>query len=173
MKSAVLTCAVAAAALGFGSLSFAQDQHRGDRDGRYADRQGYAARDGRGVEPRDSQPVWQNGRHARQPEQRGYYEQRGWQPQYSQQYGSNRYAQGTPSRHYGQQGQWGAAVPRYRRGDYVPYQYRQSHYHVADWRAHRLYAPPQGYQWVRTDDSGDFLLVAIATGLIANLLLSQ
>ena len=44
---------------------------------------------------------------------------------------------------------------------------------VSNYRAYsRLYAPPRGYHWVQAD-SGDYLLVAIATGLIANLLLSQ
>ena len=29
-------------------------------------------------------------------------------------------------------------------------QYRHSRYYVSDWRAHRLYAPPRGYHWVKT-----------------------
>jgi Ni/Co efflux regulator RcnB len=67
--------------------------------------------------------------------------------------------------------QWSSPV--YRRGDHLPYHLRQPHYHVSDWRAHRLYAPPHGYHWVRADNRGDYLLVAIATGLIANLLLNH
>ena len=172
MKSTALTCAVAAAALGFGTLSFAQDYRRGDRDGRHAERQGYASRDGHS----DSRQAWQSRQDAPQYERQRRDERRGGQPQYSQQYRDNAYPQHgqyDASRQWGQQGRWGARGPQYRRGDYVPYQYRQRQYHVNDWRAHRLYAPPQGYQWVRADDSGDFLLVAIASGLIANLLLSQ
>lgn len=61
----------------------------------------------------------------------------------------------------------------YKRGGYIPVQYRQSRYYVTDWRAQRrLYAPPRGYRWVRSDNS-DFLLVAIATGVIANIILSN
>ncbi|MEO7066233.1 MAG: RcnB family protein [Rhodanobacter sp.] len=60
----------------------------------------------------------------------------------------------------------------YKRGGYVPVHYRQSRYYVTDWRSHRLYAPPRGYRWVRSDNS-DFLLVAIATGVIANIILSH
>jgi Ni/Co efflux regulator RcnB len=42
---------------------------------------------------------------------------------------------------------------------------------VNDWRSHRLSAPPRGYQWVQV--GGDYVLVAIATGIIAQLLLNQ
>jgi len=57
------------------------------------------------------------------------------------------------------------------RGDHVPYEYRTRHYVVDDWRGHHLYAPPRGYQWVQS--GGDYLLVAVATGIIASILLNQ
>jgi Ni/Co efflux regulator RcnB len=57
------------------------------------------------------------------------------------------------------------------RGGYAP-EYREQRYWVRDWRARRLSAPPRGYQWVQTD-TGDLLLMAIATGLIANVVLAQ
>ena len=57
------------------------------------------------------------------------------------------------------------------RGDRVPYEYRTHHYVVDDWRGHHLYAPPRGYQWVQS--GGDYLLVAVATGIIASILLNQ
>jgi Ni/Co efflux regulator RcnB len=60
----------------------------------------------------------------------------------------------------------------YKRGGYLPPQYRESRYYVTDWRAHRLYAPPRGYHWVRSDNV-EFLLVAIATGIITNIILSN
>jgi len=60
----------------------------------------------------------------------------------------------------------------YKRGGYLPPQYRETRYYVTDWRAHRLYAPPRGYRWVRSDND-DFLLVAIATGIITNIILSN
>ncbi len=44
-------------------------------------------------------------------------------------------------------------------------------YVVSDWNQRGLRAPPRGYQWVReNNNSGDFLLVAAATGLIASIL---
>lgn len=60
----------------------------------------------------------------------------------------------------------------YRRGGYVPVEYRQSRYVITDWRGERLREPPRGYHWVRGDD-GQFLLVAIASGVIADILLSH
>ena len=58
---------------------------------------------------------------------------------------------------------------RWRRGDRLPTQYRHRQYVVNDWRSHRLSAPPRGYHWVQI--GGDFALIAIATGLIAQLVL--
>jgi Ni/Co efflux regulator RcnB len=47
----------------------------------------------------------------------------------------------------------------------------QRRYVVSDWNRRGLRAPPRGYQWVReNNNSGDFLLVAAATGLIASIL---
>ncbi|MGB3747375.1 MAG: RcnB family protein [Rhodanobacter sp.] len=60
----------------------------------------------------------------------------------------------------------------YRRGGYLPVEYRSTRYVVYDWRDARLREPPRGYHWVRSDN-GDFLLVAIATGVIVDLLLNQ
>src|SRR5437868_289079 len=54
-------------------------------------------------------------------------------------------------------------------GDRLPYDYRHPHYVVNDWRAHQLSSPPRGYQWVQS--GGDYVLVAIATGVILSLLL--
>jgi Ni/Co efflux regulator RcnB len=51
----------------------------------------------------------------------------------------------------------------------LPPQYRHHNYVVNDWRGHHLMAPPPGYYWVQT--GGDYVLVAIATGLIVQLLL--
>lgn len=53
------------------------------------------------------------------------------------------------------------------RGGYVSAPYRGHGYVVGDWRGHRLYAPPRGYQWIQY--GGDYLLIAIGTGLIANI----
>ncbi|HWU75908.1 MAG TPA: RcnB family protein [Rhodanobacter sp.] len=59
----------------------------------------------------------------------------------------------------------------YHRGGYLPVEYR-TRYVVTDWRHDRLRAPPRGYHWVRSDN-GDFLLVAVTTGIIADLILNH
>ena len=59
----------------------------------------------------------------------------------------------------------------FRRGDRLPVEYRHRQYVVDDWRGHNLSAPPRGYHWVQT--GGDYVLVAIATGVILQLLLNN
>lgn len=42
---------------------------------------------------------------------------------------------------------------------------------VNDWSQRGLRSPPRGYRWVReNNNSGDYLLIAVATGLIASIL---
>lgn len=60
----------------------------------------------------------------------------------------------------------------YRRGDYLPDRYRVREYYVDDYARYHLYAPPRGYVWIR-GDQGQFVLVAVATGLIVNELLGN
>lgn len=59
----------------------------------------------------------------------------------------------------------------WRRGGRVPTEYRGRNYVVNDWRGNRLSAPPRGYQWVGV--GGDFVLAAIATGVIAQIISNQ
>ena len=47
----------------------------------------------------------------------------------------------------------------------------QRRYVVNDWSQRGLRAPPRGYRWVReNNNSGDYLLIAVASGLIASIL---
>jgi Ni/Co efflux regulator RcnB len=57
------------------------------------------------------------------------------------------------------------------KGGRLPAEYHNRHYVVDDWRGHHLSAPPRGYHWVQT--GGDYVLVAIATGIILQLLLNN
>ena len=59
----------------------------------------------------------------------------------------------------------------YYRGDRLPAEYRHRNYVVDDWRSHHLNPPPRGYHWVQS--GGDYILVAIATGIIAQILLGH
>ena len=57
------------------------------------------------------------------------------------------------------------------RGQRLPNEYRNRQYVVEDWRGHRLSAPPRGYHWVQ--NGGDYILVAITTGIILDLMLNH
>lgn len=57
------------------------------------------------------------------------------------------------------------------KGSRVPKQYRTQHYVVQDWQRHGLKRPGRGQQWVQY--GGDYLLVAAATGIIAQLVLGH
>jgi Ni/Co efflux regulator RcnB len=80
----------------------------------------------------------------------------------------NYQARGNDSRYKGR-----GAGPRHdmRRGGRLSNEYRGNQYVVNDWRAHRLSAPPRGSHWVQT--GGDYVLVTIASGIIAQILLSN
>jgi Ni/Co efflux regulator RcnB len=59
----------------------------------------------------------------------------------------------------------------FHRGMRLPREYRNRQYVVDNWRGHHLSAPPRGYHWVQT--GSDYVLVAIATGIILQLILSN
>jgi Ni/Co efflux regulator RcnB len=59
----------------------------------------------------------------------------------------------------------------YRRGERLHQEYRSDRYVVSDWRERRLSAPPRGHHWVRAGN--DYVLAAIATGIIAQVLLNN
>ncbi len=75
-----------------------------------------------------------------------------------------------PEMHVGQREERGAGpAHQFFRGERLPVKYRHRNYVVDDWRGHHLNAPPRGYHWVQT--GADYVLVAIATGVILQLLL--
>jgi Ni/Co efflux regulator RcnB len=62
-------------------------------------------------------------------------------------------------------------VPDLRRGDRVPPAYGGYQYVVEDWQGHGLRRPPRGHHWVQVGP--DYVLVAVTTGIIMELLLSH
>jgi len=56
----------------------------------------------------------------------------------------------------------------HRRGGRLPGDYRDRQYVVDDWRGYDLAPPPRGYHWVGV--GGEYLLVGIASGVIANII---
>jgi Ni/Co efflux regulator RcnB len=163
MKTSAILCAVLAGTFGLGSVASAQSW-RGDqnqsRDNRSEQRQDHRA---------DRQPDRRDDRSYRQGYQASVQQPRYVQPNYGYQQRNYSYQQPAYNQRYDQPTY--RSGERFQRGAYLPPQYRQRGYYVSDWHSHRgMYAPPRGYQWVNVN--GEFLLVALATGLIANALLN-
>lgn len=66
---------------------------------------------------------------------------------------------------------YNARGPEFRRGGYIPREFRSRQYVINDYRTYRLSPPPRGHQWVQVGP--DYVLVAIATGLIVSILLNN
>lgn len=74
-------------------------------------------------------------------------------------------------RHNDRREYYNARGPDFRRGGYIAPQYRSRQYVINNYRAYHLSAPPRGHQWVQV--GADYALIAIATGLIASIVLSH
>lgn len=61
--------------------------------------------------------------------------------------------------------------PDFRKGRPLPQQYRGAGYQVNDWKKHGLKAPPSGHRWMNVN--GNYVLIAIATGVIASVIAHQ
>jgi Ni/Co efflux regulator RcnB len=153
MKTTAIVCAVATAAMSFSGAAFAQDRGHHDRGGR----------------DRHESRVESHG---------GHHYNRGSHAVTAPRYSRHSYVQSAPhyrtysapaytwQHHRSYAPRYYGYAPAWRVGGY----YNGPRYVVSNWGAYPgLYAPPYGYQWVRTD-AGDFILMAIATGLIANLI---
>ena len=140
--------------------AFAQDRdHGGDRDGRWSQNDRDHGGD-RGTTRDDGHDDRHEDRHDdRHDDRRDGYQARG-----GGQYGNGG---------YGGDHHWDGAGPghNFHRGDHLPSQYRSKQYVVDDWRGHHLRQPPRGYHWVQT--GGDYVLAAVATGIIADLIINQ
>ena len=183
MKTSAIVCAVLAGTFGLGGVASAQGMYgqgdRGDRRHEQRAEQGNDHRQGRQEQRWDQR---QEQRWDQRRDQRG--DQRGWQGNHQANPPRHVYQQPRyeAPRHVYQQPRYDApryvyqqpnyrASNRFYRGGYLPHQYRQPVYYVNNWNAYpSLYAPPYGHQWMNVD--GEFLLVALATGLIANALIN-
>jgi Ni/Co efflux regulator RcnB len=74
---------------------------------------------------------------------------------------------------WGEERRWNGAGPdhSFRRGERLPSRYRNHQYVVNNYREHHLRPPPRGYHWVQT--GSDYVLAAIATGVIADLIINH
>ena len=153
MKSSAIVYAIAVASLGFSALSAAQNNDwRGNRDDH----------------PRVQQPA------PRQFEQHDHHRHERWV--------ENREERRLDRRHerrfdYGDARRndrydyYSARGPQFRRGGYIPREFRNRQYYVTDYRPYHLSPPPRGHQWVQV--GADYVLIAVATGLIAHIVLNH
>lgn len=181
-----------ACSMGFATLAYADDRERG-REQAYGPGERYAQRDddrrgrgnddrrgGRGDDRRADRdddrrggpPNWANNRDLRND--RRY--DRGARPAPLPVYRvppapPQRWARPGDRDHWRYDGRGAGPERSFYRGNRLPPQYRHRQYVVEDWRGHRLSAPPSGYQWVQT--GSDYVLIAVATGIIMSILLSQ
>ena len=177
MTSNRIVCGIAALSMAFSGVAFAQNDldTKADRAGR-ANLQGRPGIEGLRERERNAANQQRNERRdndRRSNERRGY-EQRGYdQRAYDQRghdqrdYGRQNYEQ----RGYDHRGRGAGPEHNFYRGGRLPDYYRGHEYIVDDWRGHRLQAPPRGYNWVQVGP--DYVLVAVATGIIASILLNQ
>ena len=146
MKLTPFVCAIAAASLGFSSLSFAQgnDRRGGPDDRPQAQRQGPPHADQRNQQRAPPRAAPPRGQISYDQPDRGRNDRNNF---------------------------YNARGPEFRRGGHIQREYRNRQYVVSDYRLHRLSPPPRGQQWVQV--GADYALIAIATGLIAQIVLSQ
>ncbi|WP_261642748.1 RcnB family protein [Erwinia mallotivora] len=98
---------------------------------------------------RPPQGQQQNDRHNDQPQHNG-------QPQHE---GDRRQAQHRKPQ------------PQFRKGHALEARYRGDGYRVNDWQKHGLKAPPPGHRWQNVD--GNYVLIAVATGVITSVIAHQ
>lgn len=103
---------------------------------------------------RQDRPEWARNEHAPRHDQRGQYDQ-----------------SRSPSWHRPPPPRGAGPNHDFRRGGHLPSHYRRKAYVVHDWRGRHLRAPPRGYHWVRA--GSDFVLIAITSGIIAQIVLGQ
>lgn len=191
MKSIIIAGAIAVAAMGASTLSSAQErdwrgagrdaprveqqaQPPGDRDGRES---GHRAEDGRRYQQGNNRNhAGRDDRHDRygRQDRQDRHDRYDRYDRYGRYDGYDRYGRydgGRDNRYYGAPSYqyYGARGPHFYRGARIPVEYRSPVYVVGDWRSHRLSAPPRGQHWVQVGP--DYVLVAIATGVIVQLLL--
>lgn len=173
MIKKALVFAVAAACLTSGaafaqSSDYRNDRNDGDQRGRYEHRDNNDRADRSDRYDRRDHNDRQYG------ERRDYGRQDGYNRSNSYDARSYGYSNGYSSGYgngYGNTGYGGQQRYRMQRGERLSQYYRGDQYVVSDWRTHRLYAPQRGYQWVQSGN--DYALVAIATGIIASVLLNH
>ena len=121
-----------------------------------------------------------NGYNSRGHSSRSNHQSNNWQePNRNSRYTSERHNgynyngnwnYGPPPRAYYDDRNFSLGYHQWQRGDRLGYY--QNRYPRVDYRHHHLRPPPRGYYWVQ-DNRGDFILAAIATGIILEVILGN
>ena len=161
MKIKAVVSAVMALSMASSGLVLAQGRgDRGDRDDRGGQQE---RRDNDARNQQDRRDADADMRRGRGTNARGSYNGRG---------PDGRGPPGQLKKEEWRDGRRGAGPHHaYYRGDRLPMEYRHRTYVVDNWHSHQLSAPPRGYHWVQT--GSDYVLIAIASGIIAQLILGN
>jgi Ni/Co efflux regulator RcnB len=130
---------------------------------------GYQNRDDRN----DNRDVRRDERGARQAWRDDRHDARWDDSRHNGYYLNNRWHNGPPPARYGNDYNRRHITLGYKpwqRGQHLGYY--NNRYAEVDYRTSHLNRPPRGYHWVR-DDGGDYLLAAIAGGLIAQVIINS
>ncbi len=142
MKSTAIVCTIVIASMGFSTLAQAEGRGRHGQDG---DR-------------------WSQ-------QDRGRHDNGRRDDRYDHRHDDRHHDHRGQSRWDGHPGYYGARGPDFRRGGYLPHEYRRPIYVVNNYYGHHLPPPRRGHQWVQV--GADYVLIAIATGVIAQIILNQ
>ena len=107
---------------------------------------------------------YDRGHHSGYNQQSGYDQRSGYDQQsgYGHQYGDNE--------HRGWGREYGGSRHHWRRGQRMGYNDWNGAGRI-DYREHHLRQPPRGYEW--RESNGQYVLAAVATGLIASIILNS
>lgn len=151
MKSTAIVCTIVIASMGVGTLAQAQDRGRhGPDDERWSQQDRGRHDNGRGHDRNDAHDDRRDDR-------------------YDNRHDDRRDGRGD-KRWDGHPGYYGARGPDFRRGGYLPHEYRRPIYVVNNYYGHHLPPPRRGHQWVQV--GADYVLIAVATGIIAQIILN-
>jgi Ni/Co efflux regulator RcnB len=169
MNRTALLAAIAVLVTSLGAPVGAQGRDdRHDRDDRGRGSQGQPGRSN-DKDPRAQRNHQRQPQAAQRPHDREY--ERPYPRQYERQY-ERQYPRPYPRQVQRHPGERGAGPDHnFYRGARLPARDHNRYAVVDDWRGHRLNQPPRGYHWVQT--GGDYVLVAIATGIILQLMLNN
>ncbi|OTP78636.1 MULTISPECIES: RcnB family protein [Burkholderiaceae] len=168
MKKSLIATVVLFSTLGVASAAFAQGAPGGPGGPGHDDHGGQQQRPG-GQPPQGMQGHGNGYQNQNQAQNHGPQGNPGGQ-HYDNNRPSPRADNGPGHGGPGGPGMRGDSPREWRRGDRLPNDYRDRQYVVDDYRGYGLRQPPRGYHWVGV--GGDYVLAAIATGVIAQIVLS-